>query len=42
MVHLLTFFCSGSLHMLGVSHFSETLLEAVEDELTVGVFFSYL
>jgi len=26
--------------MLGVSHFSETLLEAVENELTVRAFFS--
>ena len=41
-VSLLTLLSSGSFHMLGVSHFSETLLEAVEDELTVRVFFSNL
>jgi hypothetical protein len=28
--------------MLGVSYFSETLLKAVEDELTVRVSFTYL
>ena len=42
LVHLLTFSYSGSLHMLSVSHFSETLLEAVEDELKVSASFSHL
>ena len=32
---------SMSFHMLGVSHFSETLLEAIEGELKVRVAFSY-
>jgi len=39
---LLTFFYSGSFHMLGVNRFSETLLEAVEDELKVRELFSYI
>ena len=33
---------SGSGQMLGVSHFSETLLKAVESELTVSASFSHL
>jgi len=41
LIPLLTFFYSGSLHTLGVSPFSETLLKAVEDEITVRVFFSH-
>lgn len=28
--------------MLGVNHFNENLLKAVEDELTVSVSFAYL
>jgi hypothetical protein len=35
MVSSLIFFYSGSFQMLGVKHYSETLLEAVEDELKV-------
>jgi len=34
-----SFFYSTSYHMLGVSHFSRTLLEAVENELAVSAFF---
>jgi len=33
---------SASWQMLGVSHFSSTLLEAAENELKVSVSFSYL
>ena len=38
-VSLLILFYSGTLQMLPVTHFSETLLEAVEDELKVGNIF---
>ena len=34
--------CSGTGQTLGVSHFSETFLKAVESELTVSVSLSYL
>ena len=40
-VSLLTSFYSISSHLIGVSHFSETLLKAAEDELNVRTFFSY-
>jgi hypothetical protein len=37
LIHL----CSGTFEMLSVTHFTETLLEAVEDELKVRRTFSY-
>ena len=39
---LLILFYSGTWQMLPVTHFSETLLEAVEDELKVREALSYL
>jgi hypothetical protein len=42
LVSSLTHLCSGTFEMLSVTHFTETLLEAVEDELKVRGTFSYL
>ena len=42
LVSLLTLFYSGTAQMLPVTHFSETLLKAVEDELEVRRTFSHL
>jgi hypothetical protein len=38
---LLTLLCSGTFQMLTVTHFTKTLLEAVEEELKVRGTFSY-